>query len=101
MPSSSAREARPVRSLPKDFSRNLIFFSMLSFNSEKTRSVISLMSASHDCPHGFPAYDGLDVAFLCDVEHPDGDVIFPAKRNGCCIHNFKVFRQGLGVAYFF
>src|SRR5512139_2956076 len=101
MPSSRASEARPVRSLLKDFSRNLIFFSMLSFNSEKTRSVISLMSASHDRPYGFPAYDGLDVASLCDVEHSDGDAIFPTKRNGGCIHNFKVFSQGLGVTYFF
>src|SRR5512137_2605273 len=101
MPSRRASEARPVRSLLKDFSRNLIFFSMLSFSSEKIRSVISLMSASHDRPYGFAAYDGLDVAFFCDVEHPDGNVVFPTKGYGGCIHYFKVFCQGLGVTDLF
>src|SRR4030042_1632067 len=99
MPSRRARDALPVLTLLKDFSRALIAFSMLSFNSSKTISF--MRSPSHDGPHVFSADHPPDVPRLVEIENDQGEPVIPAHGYGSCIHYFKIIRQYVGITDFF
>src|SRR5687768_468345 len=94
MPSSSARFARPVRTLASSRLNASMPFRKVPSRSFKTSLTIA---PSDDRADGLAAHDALDVTRFRHVEDDDGQLVVTAEGERRHVHDVQVLLQALHV----
>src|SRR5512137_606889 len=96
MPSSRLSDARPVRTRFKSLCRTSMVFSMCSFISAMSFSL--MRSALNGCSDCIAEHHFSDVARLGEVKNDHRQLVVHAQRNGGGVHEPQPFIEHLQVA---